>query len=75
MAYVVVTFAGILIVIVPSLIAIELFASNAYKNRYADLRVAFGNNLPKYYYHYINYGKAEKRVCIGVYTLQNPLTI
>ena len=33
----------------------------AYKNRYADLKKAFGNNLCSYYLHYIEYGKAEGR--------------
>lgn len=32
-----------------------------YRNRYPDLRAAFGNNYVRYYEHYINYGKAEGR--------------
>ena len=35
-----------------------------YKNNYADLRSAFGNNLPLYYRHYITNGHAEKRKCV-----------
>ena len=37
------------------------FNVHTYKNRYADLQKAFGNNLKAYYSHYINYGKAENR--------------
>lgn len=33
----------------------------AYRNRYQDLRAAFGNDYVRYYEHYINYGKAEGR--------------
>ena len=36
----------------------------SYKNNYADLRKAFGNDLVKYYQHYIKNGKREGRVCI-----------
>lgn len=37
------------------------FNVTAYKNRYADLRAAFGNNNVSYYMHYINNGNAENR--------------
>lgn len=33
----------------------------AYKNRYADLRQQFGNNLQLYYEHYVEYGFIEGR--------------
>lgn len=33
----------------------------AYKNNYEDLREHFGDNLPKYYRHYIEFGYTEKR--------------
>lgn len=33
----------------------------AYKNNYKDLREEFGDNLPKYYRHYIEFGYTEKR--------------
>ena len=33
----------------------------AYRNRYQDLRIAFGDAYRRYYMHYINYGKAEGR--------------
>lgn len=32
-----------------------------YKSRYSDLRAAFGNDLKKYYLHFINSGREEKR--------------
>ena len=33
----------------------------AYKDNYADLRDAFGDNLPLYYEHYCHYGRKEGR--------------
>ncbi len=33
-----------------------------YKNRYSDLRAAFGDDLKKYYMHYIEHGIAEGRI-------------
>lgn len=39
----------------------EEFNVIAYRNRYQDLRLAFGNDYKLYYMHYINYGKAEGR--------------
>ncbi len=41
--------------------ASEEFNVLAYRNRYPDLRIAFGNDYKLYYMHYINYGKAEGR--------------
>lgn len=38
--------------------ASEEFNVQAYKNRYADLQAAFGDDLKAYYLHYISYGKA-----------------
>ena len=32
-----------------------------YRANNADLNAAFGDDLPKYYYHYMNIGKAEGR--------------
>lgn len=37
------------------------FNVRAYRNRYPDLRIAFGDVYSRYYMHYINYGKAEGR--------------
>lgn len=37
------------------------FNAKAYRDNYADLREAFGDNLPKYYRHYIEFGYTEKR--------------
>ena len=48
----------------------------SYKNAYADLRKSFGNDLKKYYMHYLNYGKAEGRKEIsGVTKVKNPITV
>ena len=41
--------------------AIDSFNVEVYKNNYADLRNAFGNDLPKYYEHWIKYGTKEGR--------------
>lgn len=41
--------------------ASEEFNVLAYRNRYQDLRLAFGDEYKRYYMHYINYGKAEGR--------------
>lgn len=37
------------------------FNVHAYKNKYGDLRAAYGDNLKQYYLHYIKYGRAEGR--------------
>ena len=47
----------------------------SYRNEYADLRKAYGNNLPAYYLHYIRRGKAENRHAYGCTTLKNPVTV
>ena len=39
----------------------EEFDVASYRNKNADLDAAFGDDLPKYYYHYMNTGKAEGR--------------
>ena len=39
----------------------ENFDPIAYKNNYADLRNAFGNDWKQYYLHFINYGYSEGR--------------
>lgn len=38
------------------------FNPSVYKQNNADLRNAFGDDNPMYYWHYVNYGFAEKRV-------------
>ena len=38
------------------------FILGIYKSNYEDLRAAFGEDLPKYYKHYITHGYKEKRV-------------
>ena len=40
------------------------FNVQVYKERYSDLKNAFGNNLPAYYEHYCLHGKAEGRKAI-----------
>ena len=42
--------------------AIETFNVKIYRDNYEDLQKAFGNDLVKYYQHYIKYGKKENRV-------------
>ena len=39
----------------------EEFDVTSYRNKNADLNAAFGDDLPKYYYHYMSTGKAEGR--------------
>ena len=51
------------------------FNVKSYRNAYADLRQAFGNDLKSYYLHYMNCGKKEGRKAAGVTTLQNPVTV
>ena len=50
------------------------FDVKSYKNKYADLRSAFGKNLKLYYEHYMKFGANEGRVATGVPTVQNPIT-
>ena len=40
----------------------EGFDPHVYKEYNEDLRIAFGDNNPMYYQHYVNYGYEEKRV-------------
>ena len=40
----------------------ETFSPTVYKKCNEDLRVAFGDNNPLYYQHYVNYGYKENRV-------------
>ena len=44
--------------------AIATFNVGVYNNKYADLRNSFGNDLPSYYRHYIEYGKQEGRKAV-----------
>ena len=44
--------------------AISTFNVIAYKNRYVDLQKAFGDDLPSYYRHYIQFGKKEGRSAV-----------
>lgn len=41
--------------------AIDSFNVKAYRQKYEDLRKEFGDDLPKYYEHYIRFGIKEKR--------------
>jgi hypothetical protein len=51
------------------------FDVKSYKNKYQDLRIAYGNSLPKYYEHYLKWGSKEKRTATGVNSVQNPVTV
>ena len=51
------------------------FDVRSYRLQYQDLRVAFRNNLPAYYIHYIECGRNENRRATGTTALQNPVTI
>ena len=53
----------------------ENFDVNSYRYQYRDLRIAFKNNFPSYYRHYIQHGRYENRNTKGVTSLQNPVTI
>lgn len=53
----------------------EEFEVESYRLSYQDLRVAFRNNYPAYYMHYLRNGKKEGRTDVtGVTELQNILT-
>ena len=52
----------------------ETFDVKSYRNRYQDLRSAFGKDLKKYYLHYISNGIREGREATGITDLQNPVT-
>ena len=50
------------------------FSVISYRNRWSDLRRAFGwNNLAAYYKHYMDCGYKEGRQATGCNTLQNPI--
>ncbi len=54
--------------------ACETFDVKSYRNRYSGLRLTFGwEDLPKYYMHYIQYGKAEGRDASYCDTVLNPI--
>lgn len=44
-------------------VASEAFNISVYKENNADLVQAFGDNLPAYYEHYMNFGYDENRIC------------
>ena len=46
------------------LVASRNFNVNAYKARYSDLRAAFGDDLKRYYLHYITNGFKEGRIAV-----------
>lgn len=50
----------------------EEFDVYSYKNQYYDLRAAFGDDLPRYYLHYAETGKAEGRQGAGFVGINNP---
>jgi hypothetical protein len=37
------------------------FNAYSYKDKYEDLRNAFGDDIKAYYVHFVNYGQAEGR--------------
>ena len=37
------------------------FNAGVYRENYADLQSAYGNDLKSYYLHYMNFGKKEGR--------------
>ena len=53
---------------------IASFDVMSYKRQYADLRQAYGNDLPKYYWHYMNYGYKENRAGTGCTVVYGPTT-
>ena len=53
----------------------DTFDVKTYKNMYPDLRNNFGNDLKKYYIHYINHGYKENRKTIGGSEIIKPVTI
>lgn len=55
-------------------VAHKSFNVQTYRNKYQDLRVAFGKNWPAYFDHYMNFGKSEGRTASGTASLTNPLT-
>ncbi len=55
--------------------SIASFSLTSYAYAYVDLRRAFGNDYAKYYLHYMNYGKKEKRVTTGVTAMRGYMTV
>ena len=51
------------------------FDVTSYRNRYSDLRAAFGSDLKQYYLHYITDGKREGRQTTNCSEMQNYLTV
>ncbi len=51
----------------------ESFNVTGYKNRYVDLRLAFGSNLRDYYIHYMTYGQKENRDASYTAKILDPL--
>ncbi len=51
------------------------FNVQTYRKRYADLRNAYGDDLKKYYMHYLLYGKKEGRSGAGTSELIGFMTI
>ncbi len=52
----------------------EAFDVQSYYNEYPDLRLAYGTGLPKYYSHYLRYGKKEERHASGCSSLKDAVT-
>ncbi len=52
----------------------ESFDVQSYYNEYQDLRLAYGTDLPRYYVHYMKWGKGEKRHVSGCSALKDPVT-
>lgn len=52
----------------------DSFDVKSYRNRYAGLRLTYGwDDLPKYYMHYIEYGKSEGRDASYCETVLDPI--
>ena len=55
---------------------IESFDVVSYRRAYVDLRIAFGDDYPAYYLHYMKYGYYDGHsITTGVEELQNPVTV
>ena len=55
--------------------ASENFDVVSYRNRYPDLRKAYGDNLKLYYLHYISSGQKEGRLATNCSEMQGYLTV
>lgn len=54
------------------------FSVKSYRFGNADLRRKYGNDLRKYYLHYVKTGyksAARRKTAVGITTMQNPLTV